>query len=156
MEQQPKKAECQKSDASELWGWRRLLRAPWTARRPNQSILNEFTLNIHWKDDPEAETPILWPPDVKSWLTGKDPDAWKDWGQKEKGMTEDEMAGQHHWLNGHEFEQTQGDSKRTGSLACCSPWRHKESDMTRRPNRNNSEKFLNLILAQIFIYLFVG
>ena len=147
------KAQHWRNDAFELWCWRRLLRAPWTARRPNQSILNEFTLNIHWRDDLEAETPILWPPDVKSWLTGRGPDAWKDWGQKEKGMTEDEMVGQHHWLNGHESGQAQGDGKRTGSLACCSPWCHKESDMTRRLNRNNSEKFLNLILAQIFIYL---
>ena len=61
------------------------------------------------RTDAEAEAPILWPPDVKSQLTGKDPDAGKDWGQKEKGTTEDEMVGWHHWLNGHEFEQTLGD-----------------------------------------------
>ena len=113
----------------------------------------KFTLNIHWKDDPEAETSILWPPDVKSWLTGKDPDAWKDWGQKEKGMPEDETVGQHHWLNGHDFEQTQGESKGQGRLGCCSARRHKESDMTKQLNKNNNEKYLNLILAQIFIYL---
>ena len=80
--------------------------------------------------DAEAEAPILWPPDVKSWLTGKDPDAWKDWGQEEKGMTEDEMVGWHHQLNGHDFEQTLGDGKGKEILACCSPWGHKESDMT--------------------------
>ena len=68
----------------------------------------------------EAQAPILWPPDAESWLTGKDPDAGNDGEQEEKGMTEDEMAGWHHWLNGHEFEQTQGDSVRQGSLACCS------------------------------------
>ena len=116
----------------------------------------KFTLNIHWKDDPEAETSIFWPPAVKSQLTGKDPDAWKDWGQKEKGMTEDEMVGQHHWLNGHEFEQAQGGSKGQESLAYSSTRRHKASDMTKWLNKNNSEKSLNLILAQIFVYLFVG
>ena len=78
----------------------------------------------------EAETPILWPPDVKSWLIGKDPDAGKDWGQEEKGTTEDEMVGWHYQLNGHGFEQTLGDSERQGSLARYSPWGCKESDMT--------------------------
>jgi len=72
--------------------------------------------------------PILWPPDVKSQLTGKDPDAGKDWGQEEKGMTEDAMVGWHHQLNGHESEQTQGDSEGQGSLLCCSSWGHKEMD----------------------------
>ena len=80
--------------------------------------------------DAEAESPILWPPDAKSRLIRKDPDAWKDSMQEEKGMTEDEMVGQHHQLNGHEFEQTLGDSEGQGSLACCSPWGCKESDMT--------------------------
>ena len=70
----------------------------------------------------EAETPILWPPDVKNLLTGKDPDAGKDWRQKEKRTTEDEMVGQHHWPDGHEFEQAPGDGDGQGSLACCSPW----------------------------------
>ena len=64
------------------------------------------------RTDAEAETPILWPPDVKSWLIGKDPDAGIDWRRKEKGAAEDEMVRQHHWLNGHEFEQTPGDSVR--------------------------------------------
>ena len=73
------------------------------------------------RTDAEAETPVLWPPDAKSWLTGKDPDAGKDWRQEEKGMTEDEMVGWHHQLNGHEFEQTPGDSVGRGSLVCCSP-----------------------------------
>ena len=78
----------------------------------------------------DAEASILWPPDVKSWLTGKDPDAGKDWGHEEKGMTEDEMIGLYHQLNGHEFEQTVGDSERQGSLACCSPWSLKDWDAT--------------------------
>ena len=70
----------------------------------------------------EAEAPVLWPPDVKNWLIGKNPDAGKDWGQGEQGATEDEMVGWHHRLNGHEFGQTQGDSEGQGSLACCSLW----------------------------------
>ena len=74
------------------------------------------------RNDAEAEAPILCLHDAKRWLTGKDPDAGKDWGQEKTGVTEDEMAGWHHWLNGHEFEQTPGDSKGQGSLACCSPW----------------------------------
>ena len=82
----------------------------------------------------EAEAPILWSPDAKSRLIGKDPDVGKDWRQKEKGTTEDEMIGLHHWFNGHEFEQTLGDSDGQGSLACCSPWGCKESDMTKQLN----------------------
>ena len=84
----------------------------------------------------EAETPILWPPDGKSWLIWKDPDAGKDWGQEEKGMTEDEMVGWHHWLDGHEFEQALGGGDGQGSLVCCSPWGLKESNMTERLNNN--------------------
>ena len=80
--------------------------------------------------DVEAETPILWPPDGKSQLIGKDPDAGKDCRQEEKGTTEDEMVGWHHQLNGHEFEQTPRDSEGQGSLACCGPWSCKESDTT--------------------------
>ena len=76
-----------------------------------------------------AEAPILWSPDVKNWLIGKDPDAEKDW-RREKGTTEDEMVGWHHWLDGHEFKQALGVGNGQGSLVCCSPWGHKESDMT--------------------------
>ena len=82
------------------------------------------------RTDAEAEAPILWPPDVKSPLIGKDPDAGKDRGQEEKGTTEYQMVGWHHQLNGQEFEQAPGDSDGQGSLACCSPWGHKESDST--------------------------
>ena len=81
------------------------------------------------RTDAEAEASILWPP-VKSWLTGKDPDAGKDRGQEEKGVTEDEMVGWHHWLNGHEFEQAPGDGEGQESLVCYSPCGQKESDMT--------------------------
>ena len=85
------------------------------------------------RTDAEDDTPILWPPDVKSRLTEKDSDAGKDWGQEEKGVTEDEMVGSHHWLNAHEFEQAPGDSEdfqETGNLVCCTPWGHKELDTT--------------------------
>ena len=78
----------------------------------------------------EAETPILWPPDAKNLLIGEDPDVGKDWRQEEKGMTEDEMVGWHHWLNGLEFEQALGVGDRQGSMAYCIPWGLKESDMT--------------------------
>jgi len=82
------------------------------------------------RTDAEAEAAILWPPDAKNWLIGKDPDAGKDWRQEEKGMTEDEMVGWHHCLDGQEFEQALGDDEEQRSLACCSPWGGKESDMT--------------------------
>ena len=85
-----------------------------------------------------AEAPILWPPDAKNWLIEKDPDVGKDGWQEEKGMTEDEMVGWHHQLNGHEFEQAPGDSEGQGSLACCSPWGCRESEMTEQL-KNNSD-----------------
>ena len=100
------------------------LRVSWIARRSNQSILKE--INPVGRTDAEAEALILWPPNAKSWLTGKDPDAGKDWRQN-KGEAEDEMVGWHYWLNGHEFEQSRGEQ---GSFTCCSPWDHKESDTT--------------------------
>ena len=80
------------------------------------------------RTDAKAETPILWPPHVKSWLIGKDPDAGRDWGQEKKGMTEDQMAGWHHQLDGHEFEWTLGVGDGQGGLACCDSWGRKESD----------------------------
>ena len=86
------------------------------------------------RTDAEAETPILWSPDVKNWLIGKDPDAGKNWRWEEKEMTEDEMAGGHHWLNGCEFEWTPGVGDGQGGLACCGSWGHKESDTTEQLN----------------------
>ena len=82
------------------------------------------------RTDAEAEVPILWPSDAKKWLIRKDPDAGKDWRQKEKGTIEDEMVGWRHWLNEHEFEQALGVGDGQGSLACCDSWGHKESDTT--------------------------
>ena len=86
--------------------------------------------------DAVAEALILWPPDAKSRLTGKDPDAGKDWKQEKKGMTEDKIVGWHHWLNGHEFEQAPGNDEGQGSLGCCNPWGCKESDTTEWLNNN--------------------
>ena len=101
-----KKALHRRIDAFKLWCWRRLLRVPWMDCKEIQPVHPKG--NQSWiftgRIDAEAETPILWPPDVKSWLTGKDPYVGKDWRQEEKGMTEDEMVGWHHRLNGHEFE----------------------------------------------------
>ena len=82
------------------------------------------------RTDVKVEALILGPPGAKSWLIGKDPDAGRDWGQEEKGMTEDERAGWYHWLHGHESEQIRGVGDGQGSLACCSPWGHKEPDTT--------------------------
>ena len=86
------------------------------------------------RTDDETEAPILWQPDAKNWLIGKDLDAGKDWRQKEKGMTEGKMVRWHHQLNGHEFEQAPGVGDGQGGLACCSPWGFKESDMTEQVN----------------------
>ena len=86
------------------------------------------------RNDAKAETPVLWPAHVKTWLIGKDSDAGRDWGQEEKGTTEDEMAGWHHWLDGHEFESTPRVGDGQGGLACCNSWGRKELDMTERLN----------------------
>ena len=117
-----KKAECWRTDAFELWCWRRLLRVPWTARRSNQSILKEISpeysleglmlrLKIQSFGHLMQRTDLL-----------EGPDAGKDWREEEKGMTENEMVGWHHQLDGHEFEQTPGVGDGQGSLICCSPW----------------------------------
>ena len=119
-----KKAECRRIDAFELWCWRRLLRVPWTVRRSNQSIFKEIN-SEYLLEGLRLKLQNL-APDVKNWLIGKDPDAGKHWGQEEKGTTEDEMVGWHHQLNGHEFEQTLGDSEGQGILVCCSSWGRKK------------------------------
>ena len=137
-----RKAEHWRIDASELWCWRRFLRVPWTARRSNQSMLKEISPAYSLKGLMlKLKLLILWPPDVKNWLIWKDPDAGKDWRQEEKGMTENEMIGWHHWLCGHEFEQSSEDSEGQGSLKCFSPWGGKESDMTEWLNNKLSMAF---------------
>ena len=97
-----KKAECRTIDAFEMWCWRKVLRVPWAAMRSNQSILNE--ISPEYSLEGLMLKLKLWPPDAKSWIIGKDPDAGKDWRQEEEGTTEVEMVGQHHWFNVHEFE----------------------------------------------------
>ena len=110
---------------------RRLLRVSWTARRSNQSILEEINseYSLEGLIDAEAERPIFWP-DGNSQITGKGTDAGKDWRQEERAVTEDEMVRWHYQLNGHEFKQNSGDREGQGSLACCSLWGHKELDTT--------------------------
>ena len=140
-----KKAEHQRIDAFELWCWRRLLRVPWTARRSNQSILKKkkkkkispkysleglmLRLKLQYFDHLMRRTDSL----KKTLILGK------DWRQEEKGTTEDEMVGWHHWLDGHEFEQAPGVGDGQGSLVCCSPCGCKESYRTERLNWTEPE-----------------
>ena len=134
-----KEAESQRIDALELWRWRRLLRVPWTARGWNPSILKEnnpeYSLerlmlklqyfgHLMWRAN-SLEKPLM---------------LGNNEGRKRMGTTEDEMVGWHHWLNRHEFQQTQGDSEGQGSLTCCSPWGRKESDMTKSLNINDDKR----------------
>ena len=131
-----------------LWCWRRLLRVPWTERRSNQSILKEISpgcslegLMLKLKLQYFGH---LMP---KSWLIGKDSDAGRDLGQEEKGTTEDEMAGWHHRLDGHEFEWTLGVGDGQGGLACCDSWCRKESDTTEWLNWTELKACSNFILS---------
>ena len=112
-----------------------------------------WTLTDRTDAEAEAETPILWQPDVKNWLIAKEPDAEKDWRREEKGITEDEVVGWHHWLNGHEFEQTLGDGEGQGSLVCYSLWGCKESDTTDWTARINC--FLYVYLFYLLITMTV-
>ena len=125
-----KKAEHQRIDAFELWCWGRLLGVPCSARRSNQSILKEISANIHWKDwcwSWNSNTLAIWCEELTHL---KRPWSW----QEEKGMTNDNMVGWHHRLDGHEFEKALGVSDAQGSLECCSPWGCKESDTSERLN----------------------
>ena len=117
-----KKAEHRRVDAFELWCWK-TLESPLDCKeiQPVHSKGDQSWVFIA-RTDAKAEIPILWPPDAKNWLLGKDPDARKAWGPEEKGTTEDEMVGWHHWLNGYGFGWTPGVSDGQGGLACCSSW----------------------------------
>ena len=130
-----KKAEPWRIDTFELWCWRRLLRVPWIARRSIQSVLKDISpeysleglmlkLKLQYFGHLVKRTDSL----------EKDPDAGKDWRQEEKGTTEDEAVGWHHWLDGHESEWTPGVGDGQRGLACCDSWGHKESDTTERLN----------------------
>ena len=144
-----KRAECWRIDAFELEKTLEVLEKTLESPLDSKEIQPVHPKgNQPWifigRTDAEAEAPILWPPNMKSWLPGKAPDAGKDWRQEEKGVTEDEMVGWHHWLDGHEFEQTSGD--RQGSLVCCSPWGCKESDTTWQLNKNTAVSSFSLLL----------
>ena len=122
------------------------LRVPWASRRSNQfHPKGDQSWVFIGRTDAEAEIPILWPPDVKCWLIWKDPDAGKDWGQEEKGMTEDEMAGWHHRLDAHEFGWTPGVGDGQGGLACCDSWGRKESDTTERLNWTDGKLMYSVV-----------
>ena len=126
-----KKAELWRIDAFELQCWRRLLRIPWTARRSNQYILKEISPGCSLEGLMlKLKLQYLWSPGAKSWLIGKDSDPGRDWAQEEMGMTEDEMAGWHHWLDGCETGWTPGVGDGQGGLACCDSWGRKEWDTT--------------------------
>ena len=129
-----KKAECRKTDAFELWCWRRLLRIPWTARRSNQSILKEISPEYSLKGlmlKLKLQTLATWCKELTHW---KRPWCWENWSQEEKRMIEDEMVGWHHWLDGCAFEWTPGVGDGQGGLACCDSWGIKESDTTEQLN----------------------
>ena len=131
-----KKAECQRIDVFKLWCWRRLLRVPWTATRSNRSILKRSTLNIHWKDwcwSWTFNTMATW---CKERTHGQRPWCWGRLRAEGEGLTENEMTGWHHRLNGHKFEQALG-GRGQGSLACCNSWGYKEWDTTGGLNNNN-------------------
>ena len=124
-----KKTKSQKIDVFELWYWRRFLRVPWTALS-NQLIPKEINPEYSLENCCWSLSSKLGLPDAKSRLIGKDLDVGKGFREEEKGMIKNEMVRWHYWLNGHEFEQTQGDSGGQRSLACCIPWGYKESEMT--------------------------
>jgi len=129
-----KKAKCQRIDVFELWCWRRL-ESPLDCKeiQPVHPKGNQSWMFIG-RTDAEAEAPILWPPDAKNWLLGKDPDAGRDWGKEQKGTTEGEMVGWHQRLDAHGFGQIPGGSDGERSLGCCSLQGHKESDTTEQLN----------------------
>ena len=136
-----KKAEHWRTDAFELWCWRRLLRVPWTARRSNQPILKEISPGcslegMTLKLKLQYFGHLMWRVDSL-----EKTDAGRDWGQEEKGMTEDEMAGWHHWLDGLESEWTPGVGDGQGGLACCDSWGRKESDTSDWTELNWTEGF---------------
>ena len=143
-------------DAFELWCWRKLLRVPWTARRSSKSILQEIS--------PEYSLEKLmlklklqylgtWCEELTHWNR---PCCWKDWRREEKGTTEDEMVGWHHWLDGHEFEQAPRVGDGQGGLACCSPWGCKESDTTERLNWTELMPLLKTLPNAGWYYLSPG
>ena len=148
-----KKAESRRTDAFELWCWRRLLRVPWTAGRSNQSILKEISPGCSL-EGMMLKVKLQWFGHLMRRVDSleKNSDAGRDWGQEEKGTTEDEMAGWHHGLNACEFEWTPGVGDGQGGLACCDSWGCKESDTIERLNWTETKilKFLRTNKTQIW------
>ena len=142
-----KKAEHWRIDAFELWCWRRLLRVPCSEGFQIVHSKGDQSWVFFGRNDAKAEAPVLWPPHVKSWLIGKDSDAGRDWGQEEKGMTEDEMAGWHHRLDGCESVWTPGVGDGQGGLACCDSWGHKHSDTTEWLNWTELKCIVNVAVS---------
>ena len=136
-----KKAECRRIDGFWIVVLEKTLESPLDCKeiQPVHSKGDQAWVFIG-RTDAKAETPILWPPHAKSWLIGKDSDTGRDWGQEEKGMTEYEMAGWPHWLDGHESEWTPGVGDGQGGLACCNSWGRKELDMTEWLNWTNGHQ----------------
>ena len=173
-------SQCYDFSSGHVWMWELDYKESWVLKNwCFWTVVLEKTLEspLDWKEiqpvnprenqswmffartDAEVEAPILWPPDAKNWLIGKDPDAGKDWRQEEKGMTEDEMVGWHHWLDEHEFEQGLGVGDGERSMACCSPWSYKESHMTEHLTWIYFTRFLflvieNMIQVCLYQYLF--
>ena len=149
-----KKAECQRTDAFKLWCWRWLLRAPWTARRSNQPILKKINPEYSLEGLMlKLKFQILGPPDAKSWLIGKDPNTGRDWRHAEKGTTEDEMVGWHHWPNGHELEQTPGDGEEQGTLSAAAPGVTKsQTQLSDWPTTHASKAMLKVLHVKLQHY----
>ena len=149
--------DCEESLALKNWCFwtvvlEKILESPLDCKetQPVHSKRNQSCM-FFGRSDTKAETPILWPPHVKSWLIGKDSDAGRDWGHEEKGMTEDEMAGWHHGLNGRESEWTLGVGDGQGGLKCCDSWGCRESDTTERPNWTKLNPVRLLLLAKTLV-----
>ena len=146
--------DCEESWVPKNWCFwtvvvEKTLESPLDCKEIQPVHSEEHPWDFFGRNDAKAESPVLWPPHGKSWLIGKDSDAGRDWGQEEKGMTEDEMAGWHCWLNGCEFGWTPWVGDGQGGLACCSSWGRKESDTTERLN------WTEPVFAQIFFASFL-
>ena len=151
-------------DHKEGWAWKnwcfwtvvleKTLESPLDCKeiQPVHPKGNQFWIFIR-RTDVEAEALILWSSDAKNWLIGKDPDSGNDWRQEEKGTTEDEMVGWHHWLDGHEFEQAPGAGDRHGSLDCCSSWGCKESYMREWTTATNNINYNKSIIKIRFFFI---
>ena len=150
-----KKVEHRRIDAFELWCWEKTLESPLDCKIKRVDPKGNQSWMFTGRTDAEAEALILWPPDAKNWLTGKDPEAGKDWKQEEKGMTEDDMVVWHHWLNGHEFQQALGIGDGQGSQTCCSPRITKSQTPLSNWTEFNIDYFLNYVNLKFILARFL-